>query len=164
MWSVILHNWQILLFDTVVVLFFHSGVKGVVRGRGVLPRSGQLFCRGPGGAELHAPPRVVINHAVTLRLSGLSATLAAWGLGTSGDVWGRRWEGRVTMAHLSPRDRDQTCHLNLTSPTSPPSSLPPGSLKTPPGQKVYTLITWHITLWGTVNRGRQCLGAVHQWQ
>lgn len=43
----------------------------------VLQRSGQLFSRGPAGAELHATACVVINHAVTPRLLGLLTTLAA---------------------------------------------------------------------------------------
>lgn len=80
--------------------------------------------------------------------------------GMSGDIAG------VTTVHFSYRDSNQTCHLNLTSrhPLPIPLHMPLGSLQTHHGQEVHTLITWHITLWGTVSRGRQCLGAVHQWQ
>lgn len=104
----------------------------------------------------HAAACVVINHAVTPRLSGLSTTLSAWCPGTSGDVWGDH--GTFVCQGQRP-DVSPQSHMPPTLP-----SLPPGSLQTQRGHKVYTLITWHITLWGTVNRGRRCLGAAHQWQ
>lgn len=79
-----LHHWQMILFYSLV-----SMLVNIFLCKNVLQCSGQLFGRGPAGAELHATACVVINHAVTVRLSGLLTTLAAWGPGTSGAVWGR---------------------------------------------------------------------------
>lgn len=79
----ILH-WQMILFYSLV-----SALVNIFLCKDVLQCSGQLFGRGPAGAELHATVCAVINHAVTVRLSGLLTTLATWGPGTSGAVWGR---------------------------------------------------------------------------
>lgn len=51
--------------------------------KGCFPTGGPWFGGVPPAATQDAQ-RVVINHAVTPRLLGLSATLAAWGLRTSG--------------------------------------------------------------------------------
>lgn len=131
-------------------LSLHKSIFCFVEGD-VLQCSGQLFGRGPVGATLRATACVVINHAVTLRLSGLSTTLAAWGLGTSGGIWGRQGE---TTAHSSPRDSDQTCCFNLTSPAPhPPLLLTSGVPADPAWTKGVCSYYMTLTLWGTVNRG-----------
>lgn len=99
----------------------------------------QLLGSGPAVAELHATVCVVINHAGTQGLSGLSATLTAYGPeGTSGVVWGRLRgdHGPFVTPKTATRRIASISHRKL-----PLLSLPPGSRQTQLGQKVYIFIT-----------------------
>lgn len=108
--------------------------------------------------------RVVINHTVTPRLLGLSATLAAWGLGTSGmsAYIGRGGGG----SFVSGRQRTDVLPQSPNTPSYKHTNtlltfkVPADTART----KVNTLTTWHVTLQGAENREKQCLGTAHQWQ
>lgn len=77
----------VIIFIFLLVGFIFLIVSRLVKislcRKGCFPTGG-LWFRGVPPADTQDAQRVVINHTVTPRLLGLSATLAAWGLGTSG--------------------------------------------------------------------------------
>lgn len=110
----------VIIFSFLLVGFIFLIVSRLVNislcRKGCFPTGGHWFSGVPPAATQDAQ-RVVINHTVTPRLLGLSATLAAWGLGTSGMSG---YIGRGGGAHLSRGDSEQTFCLNL--PTPPPTN------------------------------------------
>lgn len=151
---------------TIFIFWYCPFLYIFIAERNVLLYSYYIFSSKPAGAGLLASACVAINHAVTLRLWGLSASQAAWG--PRKNIWGclgtlQAWPCSIFLLGTGTR---RTTSISCHDPRFRPlfSPMPLGSLQTHLGQTARTLITWHITLWGTVSRARQCLGAVHQWQ